>query len=306
MRKASPYFSTYFLDTVMSSFLRTFQKPRTASEYFGNVCRICDYIAKDFLELTEDDVEKYFSHLYSRYRDGDLSRKTINVRLSTYNSLSQYICDTFPELNFNSPFKNQKLAEFDSNVSVSSVPSLKEMDIILSAAKDNPMFYLIFSLACRVAMPASRILSINRNNMHIEGDMVVLSFSTDYGEPFFIKLPSDVSQLLLSYINTHPSLDGSGHVFFNKRGRHLTLLNLEVGAKKIFDSCNLAGHYTLNSLKARAIVDMRKAGVQEVDIAKYAGLSASRVSTYKLAASMIVDCPADLVNFKIITEETAS
>ena len=199
------------------------------------------------------------------------------------------------------------LGEIDSTVSVSSVPSLLEIDAILSAAKEDDMYFLIFSLACRAALPVSRILQINTNNMHMDGENIILIFDTDkdFGEPHYVRLPLDVTKLLNSYISNRIFPDNTGHVFYNKRNRPLTLQNLEVGARKYFAAAGLDGLYSLKDLKTRAIIDMKRAGVSSEIIAQYTGLSTSRITAYKRASAMYTECPADLANIQIKSERAA-
>lgn len=299
------YYSEYFRDQILKSFLATILNQGTETNYKNNIRMLCNYLQMDFLEITEEDANRYMQHLYSLYYKGELSRRTSNVRLSTYKTLSNYIEATYPELGFSNPFSNIKSTLFDANVPITHVPSMKDVDLLMSAVKDDEMYYLILALAGRAALTAGNIVRINRNNMLVDEDgTVILTFppSNNFKEPFSVIMPSDVSSLLISYINTHESPDGSGYVFFNRNQKPLRVYNIDMKFQKILKKSGVSEKYTIKDLRTRAIIDMKKNGVSTQDISAYTNLSAYRVGKFSRAASFSKMCPADLVNYKLKEE----
>lgn len=300
MRQPSIYFSDFFLNTVLSGFWSAIKQPRTQAEYFSYLCILCDYAQKDFLSLDESDVTRFFHYMYERYQKGTLSRKTINVRLSCYKSVSRYICEHFVELDFHDPFIRQQRFPVDDTVATCNVPSIAEMDKIMSAAKEDEMFYLIFALAGRAALSATAIISIRTSNIiETENGLSAILYPAkdDFHTDVLVSLPEDVSVLLQSYLRRYGT--DRPFLFYNKYGNPLTLKNLDVAVKKYVQKSGVSREYTLKDIRSRAIVELSRASVPDNVIADYTGLTQRRVSAFKRAVEIADTCPAELVNYHL-------
>lgn len=304
MRVPSEYFSTEFKE-ILKCFCQSILNKGTEKNYYANICQLCDYLQKDFLEIKPEDAERYMQYMYTRYHMGELSRRTSNTRLSTFKSLSKYIEENYEEYGFVNPFADLKATSFDANVSITRVPGMSELDAIMSVAKENDTTYLIFALAERATLSISNIVSINRNNMTVDPDCIILHFDSSNGfkEPFSIVLPSDVDLLMRDYLEKHPPEDGSGYVFFNKHHRPITVKNIETLVNQVVEKSGVAHKYTLKDFRTRGIIDMKKAGVPTPNISEYTRLSQYRIDKYSLAASFAGNCPADLVNYELKVKE---
>lgn len=299
--KKSPFYSTEFYNEILPSFLSTIKSEKTKLSYASGIRIICDYLEKDFLLIDAKSATDFFSHLYKLYQQNKISRKTINARLSCYCSLGRFIENCYPTLNYNCPFYNIERFPVDYNVSINNIPSLSEMDCILSAAKEEPMWYLIIALAGRAALSPSSILKIRKNTVRVDGECVYLYFESDNPtqEASVIVLPSDVGHLMKDYIQ-QVSTDTAGHIFFNRYGNPLTLKNISNNVKRFVQASNITNLYSIKDFRSRALIDMTKAGVSDSQLAEYSGLSTNHMRYFSKAAEVVSkSCPANLVNYQL-------
>ena len=301
MREPSIYFSDEFKKTIFPEYLSSVKNARTRTEYFRNVCILCDYVKKDFLSLSEEDASSFVSYMTERYHSGTMSRKTINLRISCYSSVSRFISDTYEELGFTNPFRDIIRPEVDDSIPIARIPSMEQMDLIMSASVNHSPFYLILALAGRSALSATNIIRLTTNNLFEEnGALYVRYESKDHKkEDLVVRLPEDVAALMRRHIESMDHVDAKGHLFYNKHKHPMTLTNLDTGIRKIVKESGVDGDFTIKDIRSRAILDMRSAGAEPVDIAQYTGLSNLRIHSFAKASAMLRECPADLVNYRL-------
>ena len=291
--KYSEYMSDVFINEVLQSFFVKYKAKRTIEEYLGYLRILCDEARKDFLDIEEDDVEL----IIQRWDNKKLARRTIRTRLSCYNSLAEFIKnDLDKDLNFINPFENIIRPEISDNIKPQKVPTLKEVDAIISQVSDEPMWFLILGLVTRACLSPSKITQITKDSIFKDGDKTGLYFK----DKSFITLPKDIEGLFNNYVETLTLADEEGHIFFNKHGRALTLKNIDTKFADIVLKAGIEEHYTLINLRSRAILELAKAGVDENTLANYANLGARRTRQFIEAKGILEECPADLVNFRLI------
>ncbi len=298
MRNFSDYcsedFKKYFYASVQG------REKRTIEEYIGYVSLICNKCMKDFLELTVDDVSLYFQSLNSQLSDGKITRRTIGTRLSCYRTISQYIEDRLD--GYVNPFtrviRPASKPDFDPN----KIPTMKELDMLMSEAKADPQLYVILALATRVGLSAASIMSLRYNMIMCENDRVYLFFQnkSDFKKDTYIQLPEDVRDIVISYCGTRLGTSDE-HLFKNKWGNPMSLVNLDAAVAGVTKKCSL--DYTLKDFRARAILEMAKAGVGLDSLMAYTGLSSTRLESFVKSKDILSGvCPADLVNYRLVTE----
>lgn len=297
MRSASVYFSKEF-EELMKAYLATVKNSRTAKEYWGYVCLICDYLEMDFLDIKSDHAQRYMNYLYNRYQQETLSRKTINVRLSCYKMVAAFIASYYNDC-YENPFESIKVAPIDANVSIGHVPTMTEMDSIMSAAKEmGNMYYLIIALASRCGLSVKEITGITAKNIKktSTGTYTIL-LENAKGNARYVPLSADVSNIFDEYLSNISS--GTGNIFLNAHKNPITAKNIEVAVKKIIEQSGIGKHYTMRDFRTRAIVDMKKCGVDDGTLSDYTGISQSRITRFNNVVEQVGDCPADLVNYQL-------
>lgn len=305
MRKFSPFFSPRMKNTILPDYIASISNAKTANEYVSYACLICDYLEKDFLEITHDDAQNYFAYLITKYNMQSLSRKTINVRLFGCNKLARFIIDNNYDDSFSNPFTRIRKFSIDDNVSPIHVISMEELDIIMTTASRDEMLYLILALASRCAFTVTEITRIRYEYIEKIDDITYICFppKNDLAKEDIRRLPEDVNVLMSRYLDHFFGDNSTGPIFYNKHGRPLTIHNIDVYFSKLMDETGIKRRYTMKDLRTRAIIDLKNAGLLNDTIAKYTGLSEERVKMYNRAASIAQRCPADLVSYRLNTQD---
>ena len=113
---------------------------RTYDEYIGSLNMLCNYLQKDFLDITVADAQKYMNTLYNSYHDGTLSRKTISSRFACYRAIGNYIEENELIEGYDNPYnKLRRVEKPDDGLNPKKIPSLEELDKIMTKAKSEPM-----------------------------------------------------------------------------------------------------------------------------------------------------------------------
>lgn len=301
--RKSIYFSEEFT-AYLTTYTNSFRNERTAAETWGAVRVLCDYLKKDFLDIDGTDASHFFDYMASRASQGTLKSTTINSRKSIYNKLSVFLHEQYPEIEFTNPFVLIRPLSHKACIKPSKIPTLAEIDAILEASKEEPMYYLILSLAFRAALTATNIISLRQDNIQKTDTGLCIHYAgTGIKGDQIISLPDDIATLLSNYIAGMTYIDTAGHLFYNKYHNPLTLRNLDKAVEKFVSRSKIGGKYTLQDLRSRAILDMLNATLETDgnvnEVAAYTGIRDLRLNTYVGAANLVERCPAGLVNLMV-------
>jgi len=301
LRKPSSYFSKEFMERIVPLYIDTFENGRTANEYFSYVCLLCDYLEKDFLEITELDAQKYYNYLITKYHEEQITRKTINVRFASYKRLARFICETDLLSGYKNPFYRIKKVPVDDAVSSVHVVPWSDLDMIMTAAEDSDMMYLILALAGRCCFSLTEITKLKTSMLTIDGDRVYVSFpqKDDYSGMCVRLLPADVSKLMIDYLKTAIIYSEYGYIFYNQHKNPITARNVDAAVEKIVRKSGVKKQYTIKDFRTRCAIDMKLAGVSDGDIADYMNIGERRIGDYARATQFARQCPADLVNYSL-------
>lgn len=303
MRRASAFLKEDTLD-IINRFIDTYKNKRTGEEYFSYICLLCDYLKKDYFDIQKNDAAVFFEHLNNRFYNGSISIYTIRVRLNCYNSFTQFIQNNYPQMEYRNPFYGMKLPDVNTKVDARRIPSMYEMDEIIGKAKEESyMVYLIVALALRVGLTASRIASLSKKNIVSENGAYYLFYPNKYDstQDKYIKLPSDVSDVLIPYIESQDLCDSYGHIFYNRLKKPVTVRNIDSYINQVISKSNVAGKYTIKDFRNRGILDMIDSGADVDAISEYVGISKLWVGRFAESTGVIGECPADLVNYRLLT-----
>lgn len=305
----SDYFSDKFVDCFYL-YLDDLASNGAAESYWSVVRILCDYTKKDFLDIDEHDADAFYKYMMVRAQEGSLKNTTVNMRLSCYKNLANFITTNFPTWNYVNPFVRLRPLDYTAGIKPSKIPTLKEIDAILDAAKESDMYYLIITLAFRVALSVADITSMRLHNVKNNDTGLYLHFAKKSRSDTekVVPLPEDVSILLSDYINSMPYVDADGHLFYNKYNNPLTMRNVDSAISKYVEKSGIDNKYTLKDLRSRAILDMVGASIDKdlpvEAVAAYAGIRDLRLNLYVRAANLVESCPADLVNIQVKTGES--
>lgn len=278
-------------------------RDRTKTEYWRMIHILCRTVKKDFLDISYEDAQIFQDKMVLKIQEGDLSLKTLRLRLYCYDSFSNYLyTKNIIEKN---PFSLLKKPIVDDTPYTSRIPGAEKCDKLLEiAARTSSDMYFIFSLVLRMGLTSTEICSIKtRNVITFENDLVIYFFTPGgKQEQRYLVVPDDLKEPLSSYRDTV----STEYLFANRSGEKLSQKALDKRVRKLITDNGL-GKLTLRDLRNRAIYQMVHDGADIAEIAKYNNLSMRRVHTFSESpfaqSEMLSICPANLSRLKIVTEE---
>ncbi len=298
----SIYMSDLFAERIYPAFASTKKKPRTAADYFQSARLICEFCQKDFLELTEDDANRYHEYLLEQEANGKISNRTIKVRFVGFNQLARFVCAGYPDEMECNPFEKIALPLTEEHLKYQRIPTMKEIDDLLTAAKDDKQMYLILCLICRMGLTAAETVKLRRQQIvEIDEKSIGIICVGKDGTEILRPVPEDVSEILLEYIKESGA---ESELFHNEWNKPLTERNLNYLIKKYSALAGLETKCSVKDLRNRAILSMIQANASPEDVAQYAGIGMVRVKQFVKEGNIIAECPADLVNFRIIKPDS--
>lgn len=310
--RRSEYFSDEF-QNVLEAFRADKGNSRTYEEYVSFLNLICDYYGKDFLEITEADAASYFHKLEERIIEGSLSSSTFCARLSCYRSMGKYVMDNYPDIPYQNSFLKIVRPEVDHSITEDQIPSLEELDKILSSAKEiSPMDYLIVALATRMCLSAIDIVRLDKGHVFQDNGRIRLILEPTKGskKPVrYVTVPDDVTPVLKEYMQELSSgadnegYDEQGHLFYNEWHRPLRPRNLDSRFKKVLKQSGVNKSYTMKDLRTRGLLELTYTSADIDDIQTYANIGPQRMADYLKSEAYIENsCPPNLVNYQLASK----
>lgn len=300
--KKSEYFSQDFVECI-SLFFQTESVSRASmGTYMSRLRTICNELKKDFLEITEDDVDRYFSNLRSLCMVGKGKKSSVYSKWACYNRIGEYISQLEGYLgSYSNPFSCISLDAPTGELNFHRIPTMADVDKLLSKAP-NRTYYLVFVLAFRTAMAVSEIVDLRKSSFsRSEGRLFVQTGAG--GKKKLLPLPEDVALLVEKHIDAMDYSDSEGHLFYNKYNNVLHEVNIRKCFKSILSKLNLDSTYSIKDLRNRCILDMIAAsgdsGEALSTVGDYAGIGSERLRILEKSAAIIRNNPADLVHIRV-------
>ena len=299
--KKSEYFSEEFVEYI-SLFFQTESISRASmGTYLSRLRTICDALKKDFLEITEEDVDRYFSNLRSLCKAGKCKKSSIYSKWACYNRIGEYIVQLVGCEDYVNPFSNISLDIPSNELNFHRIPTMEDVDKILSRVP-NRTYYLVFVLAFRTALSVSEIVGLKISSFSKSGDKIFVQ-TGGRSKKKLLPLPDDVADLVVKHISSMDYQDSEGHLFYNRYNNPLHEVNIRKCFKSILGKLDLDSTYSIKDLRNRCILDMIAAsdgsGESLSSVGDYAGIGSERLRIIEKSASIIRHNPADLVNIRV-------
>lgn len=237
---------------------------KTRYEYLMDVNRLCEFSNSDFICLSSNQVQEYFKMLSQK----GLTVKTIQGKLSCFKSISKFIEQNI-DREWENPFSSIHVESFSEFLNPNSVPTLKELDIIMEQAKNDNRLYLIFSLILRCGLSASEVSRLHAEMFQLDGmNRMFLSISSG-NKTRRIKIPKDVANVFIKYTEIENIF--SGPLLYNKKKKPLSYHAL---CDMVRECMHTSGfNYTMQDLRNVSMAHMLKGGATTKEVADYAGIS---------------------------------
>ena len=235
---------------------------------------LCDYCKADFLAITAEGAQEFFTKLYtgeSSKSGKKLSVASVKIHHARIRSLSAYIQteqDKFG-IEYTSPFLFLDVKEPALQIGEGDVLTSSEIDRLLAAAKDIQM-YLILALTITCGLSVKEIVLLKPQQLRLdESNRLSICFSKANGDIRYVKVPESLQEVLLLHANCRV---GAETVFYNKQNKPYSNRVLEIHIKKVMKDAGLSG-WTLRDLRNTASFYMLSGGASKAATALQLGIS---------------------------------
>lgn len=300
MRNASIYFSKTF-NLIWQQFIESgaLILPRTQRDYFTNVCSICDFLKKDFLDISYKDAQYYFDHISQTQQ---LKVSSLNAKLASLRSISTYILKNIDrdkydiDSNFTNVFSRVIITAQDNYIKKDSIPTPKELQLILESASSNDMLFLILSLIIKCSLTVSQVCNLKPSQIATDAAERGFIIFSNGPKTRFVKLPTDVMELLISYTNSYGV---NNFLFYNKHNKPLRPRTLETLFQSYLSKSEIQKSFTLQDIRNASIVYMLKGGASQSAVADYIGVSNRWMFRFNQVIDELDNAPCDYLNINI-------
>lgn len=307
LSKLTPYCSEFTINS-FSQYCKHFRNIRTANEYTYIFADFFNYLKKDLLQVSSEDVKRYFSSIGPKY-----STRSLRTRISAMRAFARFLDNEYlsseneydPESSMQTtdysivsdgPEFTQLFPEFSFEKEPPLVVgiTLQDIDLVLSTLMDeqNLTLFAIIALVLRTGMTTDEICNLTIHQLisksKNECGIMILGVRNR-----FIKVPTDVFALLL--LLSEQTANEAGYLFLTDRKHHpYSQRNL---LYEIKSACSRAAirPFTLQQLRNFAILLMLKNNAPDQLVENYVSTDSRWTPKYKEAAQALKIAPCDYV-----------
>ena len=285
--KEENLFSDEFLNSIWI-FYEGKLSARTKKEYYNVIRGFVKVTGTDPLKINQKDVDIYYNYIENRLQSGRLSYSTALMRFSVMRTLCDYIrykkqSEGQEYINY---FNKIKLPDIDKTLLPEVLPASSDLNGLLKAAKDagDNTAFLLFSLVIKCGLTSSEISNLDAESLVIDmNHSFCIQFPSRNGLSRIIKLPDDVCELLMAYIDSYHIFKGP--LFLNKRGNRMKVRDAERLLKKYVQAGiqknTIEKPFTLQSMRHAAFKYMLMGGADEKETARYGGITDKWMFRYR-------------------------
>ena len=307
LSKLTPYCSEFTKDS-FSQYCKHFKNIRTKNEYTYIFADFFNYLKKDLLQVSPEDVKRYFSSINSKY-----SIRSLRTRISTMRAFARFLDNEYLDSEEEYDLKTSIQTSNYSGISTGSTfanlfpefsfekepplvvgITLQDIDRVLSTLMDeqNLTLFAIITLILRTGMTTDEVCNLTIHQLISKsGNECGIMISGVRNR--FIKVPTDVFALLL--LLSEQTANETGYLFLTDRKHHpYSQRNL---LYEIKNACNRADvrPFTLQQLRNFAILLMLKNNAPDLLVADYVSTDSRWIPKYKEAAHALKIAPCDYV-----------
>lgn len=297
MREKSIYMTELFMKCVWEEYAKTLKLKKTRSNYFYNICSLCDFAKADFPQIDEEMALAYFD--MCRHADSRPTNKTMHTWLSCYRSIGRYImghCRNLPQMSeYKSPFETIYLTDYSDDIQASELPSEAELEKIMETAagwSDNGQMYLILLFATKCAMTPGEIRSLTPEKIKVDaaGRGFVVFKDKKRIHDRIVKVPS----VIMDYLCDHEDIfEQRETLFLNEKGKPLSERSLQNYIRKLMENAGMDKMYTLQDIRNLSIAKMLFYGATEEETAEYVGIEQRWMYRYSRILPELDCAPCD-------------
>lgn len=294
-----PYLSATFLTLFDRYASEHFRDPKTKTEYWENVCYLCNHAKTDFLQLTFPLVQDYFLSISS------VSLGTRKHRMRVYLALARYADENALLYNTGSSlasvFQLVGVEEIDMEYKLSDLPSLQNVDRVLAHFKSNGDMVMFISacLALFCGQTTSDLITLEKK-------MFFQDLSGNYGlripisnlSDRFVKIPTELAQIIIHYVDSRT--DNNPQLLLNAFSKPIKTHTLQHRMREACKECDIS-MFTLNELRVLGTALMIKGNAPLDKIAEHINVKKSDwFYRYNRVVKELDTSAVDYIHLKVI------
>lgn len=295
-----PYLSTTFLRLFDAYADTHFENVKTKTEYWENVCMLCNHAKKDFLQLTLPMVEAYFSSITTSVNLG-----TRKHRMRVYVALARYADENALLYGLGSSlasvFQLVGLEELDMEYKLEDLASLQDVDCLLAYFKrtgDMAMF-ISMCLALFCSLSTSELIALEKTMLFQDlagnyGIRIPISNLNDR----FVKIPNDLAQIIIQYLNSRTN--DSPYLLLNAYGKKMGTYTIQQRLREACKECGVSG-CTMNKLNVLGTAYMIKGNAPIGKLAEHVNIKKTEwFYRYNRLVKELDDSAVDYIHLKVV------
>ena len=257
---------------------------------------VCTYCGCDFKDLTQDGVTAW-----CEMRRRELpSPKSFSTCMASIRSLSKQLDMRLgTDINF---YFNANLSHRPRTWDMESedLLSIKDVDDLLGAIRDDQMLTVAVILAFRCAIGITDLASLRKGMFFRDkkGRAGLQPASRDHG---YILIPEDAATVIDRYLATLPD---NGWLFpSNRGGHHVSPRRLRGWLSEAVEKHSLSGSITFRRLRDLSIVSMLRGGASAESVANYVSATTENMAYYNRVIPELDDAAVNYSRIRIVQEE---
>lgn len=285
-------------DEILNAFTGTLKSNDSKRAYRRSCSAICEYCGKQFLMLQPDDVKYYGQHLMDYVQSEKYSAGYATAEYRRIRSVAFYVEDnaSYYKLHYSNPFRDYYFpVAAATEITASQLPSMSDINMILSKAAGDDELYLGLSLIYRCSLASGECIGIRRNDFILDGDVMLLKI-TRRNFTRHIVVPDDVRVLIDRYVSEHPA-SSYAPLLLNRHGKELLIRAFQKRYEKITAECGI--DCTMNDIRNASITYMMTCGASGSETARYIGINERWMSRYQGAADKLNIVSNDYSNIRV-------
>lgn len=280
---------------------------KTRRDYKREILRFTEFLGKDYLYANRKDCESYINSLKDKARKGKISIFTVEKIYIYLFSFFNYIESVklvykFIPSSFFNHFKSVKKPAAPRSISSDKIISLSELDQLIGILKEGNFrdyIALMLIFTSGLTLKEATILKWNQFIEDANGN-IAIEFTIKNNEKRYIKVSTDIAELLAKYRESIGPVSKDSHVFLNKFGKPISGRWLR---KVLTDACKKAEFehiYTPRDLRHSAAALCLKNGSSAQKAKEQFGWSNTKLADrYNYSISVLEDNAIDYLNIKI-------
>lgn len=274
-----PYLTTTELDFIENNYFNLRRSDASRKNMFYLLSTFSNYTKKPLFDALPQDADSYINHLKKQLQNGTFKENYCCCVFLELRKFYEYAEDW--ECIDQNPFQAANPFQTNEKLLAADLPSLQDIDTLLSICADEPMLYLAVLLAFRMALPISEIVSLKKEQVCSEHGRqdIYLRMERQAGKKektSFLLIPEDIllplKQTILSTEESYP------YILRNKHGRPYAKRSLQNLLATTLEGSGISIHFS--ALRSLCLFLMLIEKVPVGQIADYAGVEGRWLTLY--------------------------